>query len=154
MKGEVMTCPVCNGGLPERGFKVSLNPDVAVIDGQVYVLGRRKAELLYVLSKNKHCFVSADDLQAKAYGIQDSSASFHAHMSQIRDFLKPTRWKVITADRKDRGRGAGGYMLTNEFLLDVDPLKVASFTELVGGMGLDHEAADEALRSVLKLAKR
>ena len=128
-------CPVCGGRIDSKsGVHVSLEADIAVIEGRVIRLGPALASLLYVLQENAYDFVSTSDLNQAIYGDKWPETNvLYMHISALRKAIAGTGWSIQLRpekSKKEYSDGKTGYMLVRE--TDFELNEVRSALKVVG----------------------
>ena len=141
-----VSCPLCGSDTPSEGIIVSLNADIAVVDGVVIKLGPVLAPLLYVLAKHKYTFVSTNDLYAAVYGQnQPETEALYQLIRSLRKALQDTSWQIGS----QRTSGQSGYMLARTDILDLDQGKLDDCLSALERLGVPLVEAAEAVRGLI-----
>lgn len=150
-------CPLCGGDLAKHGLMVSLEADIALVDGVVIKLGPALAPLLYMLADRQYAFVPTDDLYRAVYGaLQPESPTIYKLMNNLRKVLSDTAWQICSRRQATSGRTDGGdtgYMLCRRAHVDLDLEKVSAATAALADLGLTDGDASRVIEAALPMRR-
>lgn len=144
MKDGHALCPLCGHDAPSIGVHVSLEADVAMIDGHVLRLGPAEASVLYTLAAQQYRFVPAVELYSAAYGGQQPEAeTLHHLIRRLRSKIDATTWQIRSKNRPGV-KEAPGYMLCRSEM-NIPSEKLAAAASALAEIGMTDEDIDAAL---------
>lgn len=142
-------CPLCGSSAPAEGIFVSLEANMALVDGKPVKLGPTLAPLLMTLWQNRYRLVSTSILLAAVYGVaQPESNTIYKMVKALRDLLRDTSWQISSFNTRG-GAGESGYILARANVRDIDPEKLSACVAAIEDLGIDHTKASDLVQTLI-----